>query len=79
MDEVKALRAIEPCGSGQMDPLDVTDDDSIRRALDEAIAAFGGIDVLVNNAGIGHSAVGPDDDEDIESRTGFARHFGYFV
>jgi NAD(P)-dependent dehydrogenase (short-subunit alcohol dehydrogenase family) len=34
-------------------PLDVTDDESIRRALDEAIAAFGGIDVLVNNAGIG--------------------------
>jgi NAD(P)-dependent dehydrogenase (short-subunit alcohol dehydrogenase family) len=48
-------------------PLDVTDDESIRRALDEAITAFGGIDVPVNNAGIGHSAVEPDDDEDIES------------
>jgi NAD(P)-dependent dehydrogenase (short-subunit alcohol dehydrogenase family) len=33
--------------------LDVTDDESIHSALDEAIAAFGGIDVLVNNAGIG--------------------------
>jgi NAD(P)-dependent dehydrogenase (short-subunit alcohol dehydrogenase family) len=33
--------------------LDVSDDESIRSALNEAIDAFGGIDVLVNNAGIG--------------------------
>jgi NAD(P)-dependent dehydrogenase (short-subunit alcohol dehydrogenase family) len=34
-------------------PLDVTDAGSISRAIDEAIAAFGAIDGLVNNAGIG--------------------------
>jgi len=34
-------------------PLDVTDADSIDLALAGAIAAFGAIDVLVNNAGIG--------------------------
>ncbi|HEY0975787.1 MAG TPA: SDR family oxidoreductase [Solimonas sp.] len=34
-------------------PLDVTDPSSIDRALDQATAAFGSIDVLVNNAGIG--------------------------
>ena len=33
--------------------LDVTDESSVASALDEGIAAFGGIDVLVNNAGIG--------------------------
>jgi NAD(P)-dependent dehydrogenase (short-subunit alcohol dehydrogenase family) len=33
--------------------LDVTDAASIDRALAEAVAAFGAIDVLVNNAGIG--------------------------
>lgn len=34
-------------------PLDVTDGASIVAAIDEGIAAFGAIDVLVNNAGIG--------------------------
>jgi NAD(P)-dependent dehydrogenase (short-subunit alcohol dehydrogenase family) len=34
-------------------PLDVTDDDSIGGAIAAGIAAFGAIDVLVNNAGIG--------------------------
>lgn len=34
-------------------PLDVTDSGSISRAVADAIAAFGAIDVLVNNAGIG--------------------------
>lgn len=33
--------------------LDVTDDASIDSALDQGIRAFGGIDVLVNNAGYG--------------------------
>ncbi len=32
---------------------DVTDEDSIRRAVDDAAERLGGIDVLVNNAGIG--------------------------
>lgn len=34
-------------------PLDVTDPSTIRPALDQALAAFGHIDVLVNNAGYG--------------------------
>lgn len=34
-------------------PLDVTNSESINRAIAAAIAAFGAIDVLVNNAGIG--------------------------
>lgn len=34
-------------------PLDVTDADSIGQAIADGVAAFGAIDVLVNNAGIG--------------------------
>ena len=34
-------------------PLDVTDRASIDRAIRDGLAAFGGLDVLVNNAGIG--------------------------
>jgi NAD(P)-dependent dehydrogenase (short-subunit alcohol dehydrogenase family) len=34
--------------------LDVTDDSSIAQAVKGGIAAFGSLDVLVNNAGIGH-------------------------
>ncbi len=37
--------------------LDVTDNDSIRSAIDSAIVDFGGIDVLVNNAGFGTDGV----------------------
>jgi D-sorbitol dehydrogenase (acceptor) len=33
--------------------VDVTSEDDIRRLVDETVAAFGGIDVLVNNAGVG--------------------------
>lgn len=45
-------------------PLDVTDSASIAQAVEKAIAAFGQIDVLINNAGVGlRSAVEftPDD------------------
>jgi NAD(P)-dependent dehydrogenase (short-subunit alcohol dehydrogenase family) len=37
----------------QLLPLDVTDSASINKVVADAIAAFGAIDVLVNNAGIG--------------------------
>ena len=37
--------------------LDVTDEASIKSAVNETVARFGGIDVLVNNAGYG--AIGP--------------------
>ena len=35
---------------------DVGDADDARRAIDAAVERFGGIDVLVNNAGVGHFA-----------------------
>jgi NAD(P)-dependent dehydrogenase (short-subunit alcohol dehydrogenase family) len=38
-------------------PLDVTAGDSIGKAIADGVAAFGAIDVLVNNAGIGMASV----------------------
>jgi meso-butanediol dehydrogenase/(S,S)-butanediol dehydrogenase/diacetyl reductase len=39
-------------GAAHACPLDVTDPDGIRRGVDAAVAALGGLDVLVNNAGV---------------------------
>ena len=43
---------------------DVTDDASVRAAVAEAAGAFGGLDVVVNNAGIGAQGTVEDNDDD---------------
>ena len=43
---------------------DVTDDRTVERAVGEAVDALGGLDVLVNNAGIG--AIGTVEDNDLD-------------
>ncbi|MHA7190216.1 oxidoreductase [Arthrobacter sp. MDT2-16] len=54
--------------------LDVTDPDQVRAAIARGTQAFGGIDVLVNNAGYGYrAAVEEGDDGDV--RTLFDTHF----
>lgn len=46
---------------------DLTDPDSVRRAVERAVDAFGGLDVVVNSAGaITRGAITETDDEDIE-------------
>ncbi|WP_104180398.1 oxidoreductase [Arthrobacter sp. B0490] len=55
-------------------PLDVTDADQVRTAVESGTETFGGIDVLVNNAGYGYrAAVEEGDDDDV--RTLFNTHF----
>src|SRR4051794_2174059 len=43
---------------------DVSDDASVRSAVNEAAASLGGLDVLVNNAGIGAQGTVEDNDDD---------------
>lgn len=43
---------------------DVTDDASVRTAIDHVVAEFGAIDIVVNNAGIGAQGTVADNDDD---------------
>ncbi|MFI5960713.1 SDR family NAD(P)-dependent oxidoreductase [Streptomyces asoensis] len=61
-----AVLDLDPSGVGE--PLlglraDVTDDASVRAAVEAAVAALGGLDVLVNNAGIGAQGTVEDNDD----------------
>ena len=59
--------------------LDVTDSGTIKEAVDAALAKFGTIDVLVNNAGYGYQS-SVEEGEDAEIRAQFdANVFGLFA
>jgi NAD(P)-dependent dehydrogenase (short-subunit alcohol dehydrogenase family) len=50
--EAEVDRLNQEGGSASVLQLDVTDTDSVRRAVDAVAAAYGHLDVLVNNAGV---------------------------
>jgi NAD(P)-dependent dehydrogenase (short-subunit alcohol dehydrogenase family) len=62
IDEALLARTVDEVGRGGHDvigiPTDVTDYASVERLRDEALDAFGAIDVLCNNAGVGAGAQG---------------------
>ncbi|WP_309124752.1 oxidoreductase [Arthrobacter sp.] len=55
-------------------PLDVTDAAQVRTAVERGTEVFGGIDVLVNNAGYGYRAAVEEGDDD-DARELFDTHF----
>ncbi|MFF8605240.1 SDR family oxidoreductase [Streptomyces sp. NPDC015346] len=57
LDETAAALAAE-FGDGRIDalPCDVTDESQVRRLFDTAVRLHGGLDVVVNNAGLGGTA-----------------------
>jgi gluconate 5-dehydrogenase len=59
-DGDRARAAAERLGAGAVGVgMDVRDEDSVARGVDETVGALGGLDVLVNNAGIGMRTVNP--------------------
>jgi NAD(P)-dependent dehydrogenase (short-subunit alcohol dehydrogenase family) len=56
--------------------LDVTDQESVRIAVAEAEDRFGGIDVLVNNAGYGYTAAVEEGEDDAVARLFATNFFG---
>ena len=56
--------------------LDVTDPESVRTAVAEAESRFGGIDVLVNNAGYGYTAAVEEGEDDAVARLFATNFFG---
>ncbi|PGF14835.1 dehydrogenase [Natrinema sp. CBA1119] len=69
-DEIEAVAAaIEDAGGDAVAvPADVTDPDAVRNVIDRAAAEFGGVDIVVNNAGFNpDDALGRPEDVDTES------------
>ncbi|RLK09847.1 3-oxoacyl-[acyl-carrier protein] reductase [Micromonospora sp. M71_S20] len=60
VDEIERLTGTRPLGV----PCDVTDQIQLDRLMDTVAAEFGGIDVLVNNAGLGGTAAVQDMTDD---------------
>lgn len=66
IDQSKAGQAAEELDSGLAEgfELDVTSADDFQKAIDHVKEEWGGLDVLVNNAGFGVAAQAPDTTED---------------
>lgn len=60
-------------------PMDVTDEAAVSRAFAEAAAEFGGIDILVSNAGIATSAPVEETSLDLWNRNMSILSTGYFL
>jgi NAD(P)-dependent dehydrogenase (short-subunit alcohol dehydrogenase family) len=59
-DPARARAAAEGLGAGAIGiGMDVRDEADVARGVDEAVEALGGLDVLVNNAGLGMRTVNP--------------------
>jgi len=68
LDRLEALAAELPAGRVLVEAGDLADRDFRRRLWERAEALPGGLDLLVNNAGLGHYAFFPDQDPEVIRR-----------
>jgi NAD(P)-dependent dehydrogenase (short-subunit alcohol dehydrogenase family) len=61
--------------SFEMLPLDVTSDESVEAAVEEVMRLSGGIDLLVNNAGVGVAPAGAEESSIEQARSIFETNF----
>lgn len=59
--------------------MDVTSEDAVARAMDAAVLAYGGVDIIVNNAGITLAAAVEDTTLDLWNRNMAILGTGYFL
>lgn len=55
-ETASAITGAAGTGRGLAVGMDVTSESSVRRAFEEAVLAYGGVDIVVSNAGVAHSA-----------------------
>jgi NAD(P)-dependent dehydrogenase (short-subunit alcohol dehydrogenase family) len=74
----QALQALAAAGNGKLGiaECDVTDAQACERAISQAVRRMGGIDVLVNNAGIAHRSAFADTRIDVLRRVMDVNFFG---
>ena len=74
---LESLRAeLPPSTDVRLEPLDLTDLTAIQRSARAVLAWSGGVDVLVNNAGVSHRSHILDTDEQVEQHMMAVNYFG---
>ncbi|MBV6495552.1 MAG: SDR family oxidoreductase [Acidobacteria bacterium ACB1] len=78
-DVTKAVANLSACGEAAGEPCDVRSEDQVRQMIEQAARVFGGVDILVNSAGVGFNGTTVEETSgDIFRQTLETNLFGMF-